>query len=109
MALHREVGAAQLPGLDLRQHLGHVGVDPLPARAHLAGGGAEAAIELAATVHGADDGVERDRLQAEIALAVPTERLHDLLEGKDQVYVARLAPQPVRQPLERSLPPGAAE
>ena len=83
--------------------------DPLPAAAHPARGGAEAAVELARAVDGADDRVERDRLQPEPALAAPPERLDHLVEGQDQVDVVGLAAQPRGEAGELLAPPRAAE
>ena len=50
--------------------------------------GAEPAVELAAAVDRADDRVDVDRLQAELTLAPPSERLDHLLERQDHVDVA---------------------
>jgi hypothetical protein len=70
------------------------GRDPLPAAAHARGRRTEAAVEVARPVDGADDRVERDRLQAELHLADHAERLDDLVERQDQRDVVGLAPQP---------------
>ena len=93
VAVLHEVQLADPVDVDRRHGLAAAlrGGDPLPARAHLAGGGAEAAVELAAAVHGAHDRVERDHLLAEAALAAAAERGHHLLEREDHVHVARLA------------------
>ena len=61
---------------------------------HPVGRGPELAVEVAGAVHRAHDRVQRDHLEAELVLVGPPERLDDLLEGEDQVDVARLAPQP---------------
>jgi hypothetical protein len=71
--------------------------DPLPPPLHAARGRAKAPIELAGAVDRADDRVERDRLEPEPPLALATERLDHLVEGQDQVYVARLSPEPARE------------
>jgi hypothetical protein len=85
------------------------GRHPLPARAHLARGGPEAAIELATAIHRAHDGVERDDLLAQLPLAAAPEGRHHLLEREDHVHVARLAAQAVPQAGERTRAPGAGE
>ena len=53
-------------------------------------GGAEAPIEFLRAIDRADDRVERDRLQAETALADAAERLDDLVERKDHVEVGKV-------------------
>ena len=68
----------------------------------LPGGRAEAAVELAAAVHGSHDRVERDHLLPEPALAAAAERGHHLLEREDHVHVARLAAKAVPQARERT-------
>src|SRR5918997_2514813 len=83
--------------------------DPPPPRAHPPRGGAKAAVELAPPVDRAHDRVERDRLEAEPALAAPSQRRDYLLEGEDHVHVAGLAPQAGRDARERAPPALAPE
>src|SRR3954454_8658239 len=75
----------------------------LPAWPHPARRGAKTAVDLAAAVHGPDDRVELDHLEAELALAASPERLHHLLEREDHVDVA--APQAGGEPGYRPPPP----
>ena len=96
VAVADEVQVADPVDGDRRERLAAAlgGGDPLPAAAHARGGGAEAAVEVARAVDGADDRVERDRLQPELRLADHPERVDDLVERQDQPDVVGLPPQP---------------
>src|SRR4029079_15462445 len=83
--------------------------DPLPALAHPPRRRPEGAVELALAVDRPHDRAEIDRLQPQPALAAAPERLDDLLERKDHVDVARLAPQRGGHARHRPAPAGAAE
>ena len=65
--------------------------EPLPPLADPCRGRAEPAVEVAARVDRADDGVELDHLEAEDALALEAERGHHLVERQDEVDVVGLA------------------
>jgi hypothetical protein len=84
------------------------GVDSLPAWAHSARGGTEAAVELAVAVDGSDDRVQRDRLQAQVSLAPAAQSAHHFLEGQDDGQVA-LAAQAGRDLRQRAPAPRAPE
>ena len=85
------------------------GGDPLPAAAHARRGRAEAAVEVARAIDGADDRVERDRLEPELDLADHAERLDDLVERQDQRDVVGLAAQPPAELGEQLRAPRARE
>ena len=53
----------------------------------------EAAVEIAGSIHRADDRVERYDLEPEARLTSPAERLDDLVEREDYVDVVGLAPK----------------
>jgi hypothetical protein len=55
--------------------------------------------------HRPDDRVEADALQAEVALAAPAERCHDLLEGQHRGDVVGLEAQARYQSRERDMAP----
>jgi len=66
--------------------------DALPPSSGSRRGGAEPAVELGVpAVDGADDGVERDGLQAQMPLAGATERRHHLLEWQHESHVVATA------------------
>jgi hypothetical protein len=101
VAVADEVHVADLERGDRGQRVAaaHHARDALPAPAHLRRGGAELAVEATAlAVDGPDDRVERDRLQAEVALADAAELGHDLVEGQHDVDVAAGHPA---QPAQR--------
>jgi hypothetical protein len=83
--------------------------DPLPPPAHARRRGAEAAVEVARPVDGADDRVERDRLQPQLDLADQAERVDDLVEREDQADVVGLPAQPPAQLREELRSAGARE
>src|SRR5947209_9927817 len=100
VAVPDEVHLADAVHGDRRQRVAaaHGGGDALPARAHPRRGRPELAVEAAAAVDGADDRVERDRVQAEVALAHASQRGDDLVEGEDHVDVPALAGQEAGEP-----------
>ena len=95
MAVDDEVQGADAVDVDRRHRLAAAGRggDPLPAPAHPARGGPEAAIELARDVDRADDRVEVDRLQPQPPLPTTAKRGDDLVEREDQADVVGLATQ----------------
>ena len=107
VAVADEVHVADAVDGDRRQGLAAArGVgDPLPARADARGRRAELAVEAAVrpAVDRAQDRVELDRLQPDVALLDPPERVDDLLERQDDVDVARVAAQPAGE-LRHDLP-----
>jgi hypothetical protein len=72
--------------------------EPLPAFPYPAAGGAEAAVEVPAGVHRADDGLQPDDLQAQPPLTPPAEGREHLVERKDEADVIRGTAQPLSQP-----------
>ena len=72
--------------------------DALPPAPHPRRRGAEAPIEVASAVDGAENRVERHDLQAEGALAHEPEGFDHLLVGEGHTNVVGLAPQPGDQP-----------
>ena len=60
-------------------------------------------------VDAADDRLERHHLQAEVVLAGPAERLHDLLEREHERDVVGLAAQAAADVREQARPAGAGE
>src|ERR1039458_3052191 len=82
---------------------------PLPSLPDPAGGRPEAAVEVAAGVHGADDRVQPDCLQPEPLLALPAEGSDHLVQRKDHIDVVRLPAQPLDEPGQHLAPPSAQE
>src|SRR5688500_3608147 len=107
MPVAHVVGVADAVDVDRRERLAAPPGqrDALPPRAHALGGGPEPAVEVARAVDGADDAVERDRLDAEVALADPPERGDDLVEREHGADVLGLAPQDARDPREDGVAP----
>ena len=106
-----EVGVADAVDLDRRERLAAPGRqrDALPARAHAPRGGAEEPVEVARAVDGADDGVEVDRLESDVALAHAAERVDDLVEGQHGADVLGLTEQQAADPGEDGAAPRAEE
>src|SRR5690606_35556836 len=111
VAVAHEMRVADAVDLDGRHRLAPPAGerDPLPPRAHAAGGGTEAPVEVARAVDGADDAVERDRLHAAVALADPAERLDDLVEREDGADVLGLAAQHAADARQHGAAAGAQE
>ena len=75
---------------------GPVQVDPaLPVDRRA---GAEPTVEVAHSVHAADDGVDFHAVESELALAGRSERADDLVEGEQLGLVVGAQVQPAREP-----------
>ena len=89
VAVDHEMAAVDAVDLDRRDRftapLGQR--QPLPPEPHPVGGGPEAPVEVAARLCRADDGVQPDRLPAQLPLATPARRVGNLIQRYEPVAV----------------------
>ena len=82
---------------------------PLPPLPDPAVGRPEPAVEVPAGIHGPDDRLQPDRLEAEAALALAAQRRDDVVQRQDHVDVVGCPPQSLREPRQRLAAPRAQE